>query len=103
MEILKKKRFKFEYIFYVDRILKYKKRTLIKSIFIDEIEEIVYNPKFNFTDFVSIFINRAQSYYYLPKSLVIMLKSKHEILSIKLEKNEVEILKKLFFLDITEI
>lgn len=91
--ILRKKYLRSEYIFYSDSIQKIKKGKIIKEITLNDIEEITYNEKFGFVDFVKILVDRLQPYFHFPKALIIVLKTKPNIISIKLEIKEYELLK----------
>ena len=101
--ILIKKYLKSEYVFYPNLVQRIKKGKIVKEIMISDIEEIIYNEKFGFVDFIKILIDRLHPYFNFPKSFVIILKAKPHVFSIQLKKEEYEILKESFLKTITLI
>ena len=94
--ILRKKRLKHEYVFYSNQIIINKNGEVVRQITKADIVEVTYNEKFGFIDFIMIFFGIVRPYNNFPKALVILLKSKPTYISIKLKKDEYEILKQKF-------
>ncbi len=89
MEILYvKKSFKNEYIFYPNLIQQIKKGKVINEYYIEDIEEITYNEKFGFNDFIKIIIDRLHPYFNLPNSFIITLRTKSRPIGLKLKYKE---------------
>lgn len=94
--ILRKNRLKHEYVFYSNQIIIKKNGEIVRLITTSDIVEATYNEKFGFIDFIMIFFGNVRPYNNFPKALVILLKSKPKYITIKLKKNEYEILKQKF-------
>ena len=94
MEPIVIKKGKYEYSFYSDRIVSTKNGKPVYEVFYHEIEEITYNPKFGFKDFLTFLISVGVAFECAPRFLMMRLKtrkiSQMNVIGTKLSNKEFE-------------
>ena len=85
-----------KYIFSSDKIVVIKKNEVIQEIFLDEIDEVTFNPKYGFRDFfTTLFITIGLNYSYYYKAFAVYLRPEGCI-HIKMSKENFEKVKSFF-------